>query len=417
MGSNFVNIGTDILQAYLGGKQVAMQKQKQQQEALQFQQKREDEAKQLQEQVKMHKESLQNAMEIHSAQLAQQAAQAKVANALQKAKIKTGLVQGYNQEGGFPQQEQLPDVGPTINNLTAPTVKRNVASYQPFKDIPELADISIGGNEVAPVSRMDRIAQENNKARAEAREDQQAARLENTKLLEEGRNERAKEANANRAMIAGLIHGLKSGNSSGANPEGVSEFENQIRTGGFSQEQFNQLYTPKERESKLLALMGKGLKPLTNKQIEGLHTMETTQGVLQDMINLGKKVNITSILPFTEQKGLMGSIESHIGTLRDILGGKGLGVLSNPDLERLEKSIPSWKDPEVIKQKKIKDLIELQNKAFDRILDTVPKSQRQTLEEQYGERIRLGTGGSSKSSSTVPKFPIPSNFETVRPGK
>lgn len=415
MGSNFVNIGTDILQAYLGGKQVAMQKQKQLQDAQQFQQKREDEANQLKEQVKMHQDSLKNAMDIHSATQKAEDARMKVRNAIEKAKIKSGMIKDFNMEGGFPQEEALPDNGPTINNLTAPTIRRNVANYQPFANIPEMADINIGGNEVAPVSRMDRIAQENIKARAADREDQQLARKESLEAQIQSRKDIADEANKTRLMIAGMVQASKSGQgTSQIDPEAKALVDQQFLTGELNMDDFNKLHsvTKEGRDNELGRMLKAGGRPLLKKESEGLDALVQSKDLFNRMIDYSKKVNVSSLIPWSDQRGELEIIKSGIGKLRDVLGGKGLGVLSEPDLQRLLLSVANVFNSKSSVEEKIKNLREIQNNTFQRLLKRFPSKQQEILKARWAPDILLDGGDSSTPMTGASN--LPSNLEIIR---
>jgi hypothetical protein len=377
------NGAEDIIQAFELGRHAK-------QEGEQLQLRKEQDARDFEEGKKVNTERqklAQEELKQRQDEIQRRAKEAQAQHSLNVVRELNDLKRDYNMYGG-PKQV----VRSNWAEENASEIQQNI-DHQPFinSSDPELQKIIVKANEYREVpytaqARMDALEQARLLAE-EGRQSKEGIARDNRLSMEQRAAEAndlrkylGDQSNATRQMIASL-----NGQSGQSQVIGQDDaVDNDFLTGARSMEDLTALVPAKGRLQALSALKNKEITPLSKKHIEAIDAVEEASSIIDDIASLKKLVSPTaSINPFSDYSRKKEFIRARIGKLRDSLGGKALGVLSNYDLARLEGALPNSYDvfAKTVDQK-IMGLKKLHNDSADRLLKNMSEKQRAYYETQ-----------------------------------
>ena len=193
----------------------------------------------------------------------------------------------------------------------------------------------------------------------------------------------------NMGMLAAIT--ARAGAGQQIDPEDRNRLDNAIKTGQINFEQWAQSVPQKQKQAELSRLQSLGIVPLSKEVLADLNTLDTTKDIMESVKSLKESGGIiASKNPFSEYTRVVEQIKSRIGMLRDPIFGKGLGVLSKPDLERMEGALPKWKDYASGQvDARINEFLELYNKQLAKAYSKLAPAQREHFAGSLGKLTPL----------------------------
>lgn len=212
-------------------------------------------------------------------------------------------------------------------------------------------------------------------------------RFELQTQAEEARAKRDRENNAADLNRVLAVVAAKNGNENSSPAAMVGQddaIDNQYLIGQRTSENIINDVPLKQRGQSISTLHKKGIIPLTKQQVAAIDSLEEASSIMDDIVAMRKSMSASSgVNIFSEYKSKRQQVIARIGKLRDSLGGKALGVLSNYDLARLEGAMPEtldlFRESKGFKNAadaKINSLLKMHNDAADRLLRNMPERQR-----------------------------------------